>query len=93
MALPRLFKLPSYNKFTYYPRYFDPDKEALDKRKRQIEKEVELEEQGRVPIRFKKGISRDGYFYRRQKSERRSTIRFFVILAGLLAIAYYLLYW
>ncbi len=92
MAIPRLFKLPQYNKFDYRPRYFDPKKEELEKRKKRIQKEVEFEEQGRTEIKFKQGINRDGYFYQRSKVERRSNVRVIVILAVLVAIAYYLLY-
>jgi hypothetical protein len=84
--------LPEYNRFDYHPRYFDPQKEALEKRKSIIDKEIELEKQGKSEF-LKSVFKRDGFFYRRAKTEKQSNIRLVIIMGILFLVAYFLLYY
>jgi len=92
MGLPRLFKLPEYNRFEYHPRHFDPQREALEKRKKIIDKEKELEKKGKTEF-LKSGLKSDGFFYRRAKAEKQSNIRLVIIIGILFLVAYFLLYY
>jgi len=92
MGVPRLFKLPGYKKFSFFPRYYDPQKEELKQRVKNIEDEIRQKENGeRAPII--KGQMRE-YFHRSNtaKIKRQSNIRLIVIMAVLFIILYYLLY-
>lgn len=42
MKLPPLFRTPKYQRFHIEPRYYDPVKEELDKRKEAIQRELDL---------------------------------------------------
>lgn len=92
MGLPRLFKLPEYNKFEYHPRYYNPQKEEMDKRKARIDKEIELENHGHKDY-LKSGFKSDGYFHRRAKVEKQSNIRLVIIMGILMLLAYFILYY
>ncbi|MFT6849320.1 MAG: hypothetical protein ACJATA_000115 [Sphingobacteriales bacterium] len=63
MRLPSLFKTPKHRRFDFMPRYFDPQKEEMDNRVKQIKHEMGVENDNtskRRPggISFKRDLSR-----------------------------------
>ena len=93
MGIPRFFKLPGHKKFNYNPRYWDPDKEELEERIRQIKQEMGVEvprDPNRSTIR--RGSFRTASQKAKVKASRTSNIRLLVILAVLLLLAYLIFY-
>lgn len=95
MGVGSFFKLPQYNVFDYKPRFYDPDKEDRDERRKELRKirgkaQVDSTEDG-----YKPGITIKGSFRpkmpRKAYRSRNSTIRLFVIMAVLFFMAYILL--
>jgi len=89
------FKLPQYNVFDYRPRFYDPEAEERKHRHKQLR-----EEMGKNPLHeqeknYKPGATIKGSFTpkmpRTAYRSRNSTIRLFVIMAALFALAYILL--
>lgn len=93
-------KLPSilrhnyrFKRFDFKPRYYDEEKERLERRKRSIESEVEreqrqkddqsLERQARMRINME-----DTWRNRRSNETRKSNIRIVIIIAILVAVLY-----
>ena len=91
MALFSFFKKPRHQKFEYKPRYWNPEKEDLDKR-------VELAKRANndpnaMKSRISQGLRR-GYNSSSRKNSgvsRKSTLRLFVIIGILLLFTYYFL--
>ena len=93
MGIPRFIKLPGHKQFNYSPRYWDPEKEALDERIRQIKQEMGVD----VPSNpnrttIKRGSFRQVRQKTKVKASRNSNIRLVVILAILFFLAYLLFY-
>jgi hypothetical protein len=95
----RMFKIPSHRKFQYDPRYYDPDKEDLERRITMAELDAKDKEEAlnkRHKLRFQdrwKSAADDRNFYTRihhQKSMMR--IRFFIILNILLLLVIFAIY-
>lgn len=95
----RMFKIPSHRKFQYDPRFYDPEKEALERRIKMAEldaedKEEALNQAQKVKFQHRwKSASSDRNFYTRihhQKSMMR--IRFFIILNILLLLVIFAIY-
>jgi hypothetical protein len=93
MGIPRFIKLPSYKRFAYSPRYYDPEKEARDERIRQIKQEMGIEipsYPGRTAIR--RGSFRQARQKTKIRASRSSNIRLVVILVVLFFLAYLILF-
>ncbi len=95
MGVGSFFKLPQYNVYDYKPRFYDPEKEYREERRKELRKE-----QGKQPIDisgedYKPGSTIKGSFRpkmpRRAFRSRNSTIRLIVIMAVLFFLAYILL--
>ena len=43
MKLPSIIKIPSYQRFNYEPRHYDPVKDDIDERRRRIRRSLEAE--------------------------------------------------
>lgn len=91
--LPSIFKLTEHNRykrFSYEPRTFDERKEELEKRRLEIEKEMQREqslgEKGEKLLRERISDSWSRVETRRQ--QRNSTFRLLLILTILVAIIY-----
>jgi len=84
---------PKNKRFNFQPRYYDEDREELEKRVQKIKREMGVEdEDGEKPyVPHIKGQMR-GYFKKNVEQKRKSTIRLVVILVVLFAIVYWLLY-
>ena len=84
-----IFRLPNkYKRFDYTPRYYDPEKEARDKRRKELSAAAEFEDElgGKKRISFRDGQQMKSNLSQQQ---RASNIRLLVILIGLLALVYY----
>ena len=91
----RFLHTPKNKKFTFKPRYYDEQKEELEKRVEQIKKEMGVsDEDPDKPYvsSIRKGQMR-GYFKKSAEQKRKSTIRMVIILIVLIAIVYFLLYY
>lgn len=89
MALRRFIKLPKHQKYQYKPRYWDPEKEALDERLGQIEALKNGGTDGmkaRITSGMKRGYKGDQRYRSRQAS--RSNLVLLVVVIGLLAASY-----
>jgi hypothetical protein len=89
MGIPRFIKLPSYKRFEYSPRYWDPEKEKREERIRQIKQEMGIElpsDPNRTTI--KRGSFRQVRQKTNIRASRNSNIRLVIILAVLLFLAY-----
>ncbi|MGC9331182.1 MAG: hypothetical protein ACP5DZ_04805 [Bacteroidales bacterium] len=90
MGLVSFFKLPSYSVFNYQPRFYDPEKERREKRRRQLRmeqgKDIDLPPGATVEDRIRGKMK-----YKIppvKKAKRRSNLRLLGILAMLLLLVY-----
>ncbi|MBN1182980.1 MAG: hypothetical protein JXB49_11875 [Bacteroidales bacterium] len=90
MALPTFFKQNKHKQFNYIPRYYDPQKEELEERIRQIEAEEGIRPEGYTPG-IRKGQMRN-YYERNKHTRNYSSIRLLIIAGLLVFIAYYLFF-
>lgn len=93
MAIPRLFKLPSYRQFDYQPLYYNADREEREMRNREIARELGLKEADNST--YTPGIQRGSmrnYIKSQKRSSRKSNLRLIIILFVLFLIAYLILY-
>ena len=89
MGLRRFIKLPKHQKYQYKPRFWDPEKEELNKRLKRIE---DLKNGGsdgmkaRISSGLKRGYLADNRV--RSKATTRSNLVLLAVLIGLLGLAY-----
>lgn len=98
MRLPRIptvFKLTEHNRikrFDYKPRTFDEQKERLEKRRGQIEKELAFEK--KVGTNYEEHLRErisDSWGRRETRRQKRnSSVRLLVILGALILIMYFI---
>lgn len=90
----RIFRTPKNQQFDYKPRYWDPKKEEMEERRRQLE---ELRSGGveGAKARISSGLRRGGSYGTDTRLRQRQVMRSNVILIGvvvmLLVISYLLL--
>lgn len=89
MKLFRVFNVPQHSRFKYIPRYYDPDKEALEKRLKEVE-----ERKGNHPDAMKSRISegiRRGYGDRsiRKKNVLKSNLVILGLVIVLCIVAFF----
>ncbi|MGB3546234.1 MAG: hypothetical protein WBA17_04630 [Saprospiraceae bacterium] len=95
MALFSVFRLPSHQRFSYKPRYWDPKKEELDER---LDRLRQLEEGGvdgvkaRISGGFKRGAGGAASGRYRGQQVKRSNMTLFIIIGFLVMISYLLFY-
>ncbi len=91
MALFSFFKTPRHQKFEYKPRYWNPEKEDLDKRIEMAKRENN--DPNAMKSRISHGFRRSYNSSSRKKSNasKKSTIRLLVIIGILLLFCYYFL--
>ncbi len=92
MAL-KFFHTPKNKQFNFQPRYYNEEKEELEKRIQKIKREMGVEDDDTVKPYTPniKGQMR-GYFRKNIEQKRKSTVRLVVILIVLFALVYFLLY-
>ena len=91
MALFSFFKTPRHQKFEYKPRYWDPEKEELNRRIEAAKRENK--DPDAIKSRISSGMRRHYKYGSRSNSRgsKKSTIRLFVIIGFLLLFTYYFL--
>ncbi|MFC2151867.1 hypothetical protein ACFLSE_05005 [Bacteroidota bacterium] len=84
---------PKNKKFSFKPRYYNEQKEELEKRIQKIKREmgVEDDDTSKPFVPNIKGQMR-GYFHKNVQEKRKSTVRLVVILIILFVVVYFLLY-
>lgn len=93
MGIPRFIKLPRHKRFSYSPRYWDPEKEEREERVRRIKQEMGIDvpsDPTRTTIR--RGSFRQASRNMKVKATKGSNIRLLIILAVLLMLAYLIFY-
>lgn len=90
MAMLNFFKVTKHQRFGYIPRYWDPDKEELQKRVRIAEKVGEGSAEA-VKARLATGFrNRGGYAPRaRGRQAFRSNMILLIVIIGLIVASYY----
>lgn len=94
MAIFNFFKVPKHQRYNYIPRYWDPQKEEMEARLRELrdleDKSGDVEAmKARISGGFKRN-SRIGNSYRR-KQVRRSNMILVGAIVGLLILTYFVL--
>ena len=77
-------------KFNYIPRYYNPEKQALEERKAEmgLDSNLSHEEQLRLEMRKKWGTEKD----KEDPSERRSKMLRTIIIVGIVVVAFYYIF-
>ncbi|MEM1321359.1 MAG: hypothetical protein AAGG75_13975 [Bacteroidota bacterium] len=93
MAIFRVFKTPRHQKFEYRPRYWDPDKEALEDRLKKFEEGKEKDPDA-IKARIASGFRRQGRGGGNNTALRgrymfRSNMLLLVVIVALLFISYF----
>ena len=88
------FNTPKPKRFNYRPLYYDERKERLEKMKAQAEAELAAEKTAtNATGSLQRGFlsrNRAKSKWHRGKTEQKSALRFFIILAALLGILYFI---
>ena len=87
--LPKLFRTYKNRQFTFMPRFYNQQKEELEERIKQIEKEVQGEKGGGDTGKITRGSFRNAY-KQRSSANRNSLLRVVIIIAILLLLVYFL---
>jgi len=97
--IKKMFKLPDHSKFNYEPRYYDPEKEELERRIRLARMKADSEEEFEKRIRSIKFEDRlrtaranDRFYARVEHQKTMSRVRLFIILNILLIITIFAIY-
>lgn len=93
----RFFKAPKHQRFTFMPRYYDPDKEELEQRIRMSEREMTADKTAEELRQMK---IRSSFRRAREKSLnldptreiKKSRFRFLLILVALISLAAWLIF-
>ncbi len=90
-SLPSFFQTSKPKGFHFIPRYYDPEKEALQQRIAMIEQELGLtSREGEYVPRIQRGTMTTYFRRKLRKRERSSNLMLLVILALLLWLAWFL---
>ncbi len=90
--LPSFFQARQPRRFHFTPRYYDPEKEALEQRIAMIEQELGLRKgEAYVPL-IRKGMMISHFRRKSRIRERSSNLTLLIILGGLLLMAWYLFF-
>jgi len=88
MKLPSIIKIPSYQRFNYEPRYYDPIKEDIEERTKRIKRRLaaeKIEDSSRARL--------EGVFVRRvEHQDHSSFLRLFVgviLFSGVVGFLYF----
>lgn len=86
-----MFHTPKPRKFNYVPRYFDPEKEALEKKKASMGLDSKLSEQEKRRIRI-----RSGFGYDQEEMNKRRDVGFkgmrYIIFIGFMCLFLYIIF-
>ncbi len=94
--IPSVFKLTKYNqprRFNYEPRTFDERKERLEKRQREVERELERDQRlGEKREAYLRESIQDSWAKRETRRQNRNSGRRLLLILAALIIILYLLY-
>ncbi|MEA3316341.1 MAG: hypothetical protein U9R54_00060 [Bacteroidota bacterium] len=92
--MAKLFHLPSNKKFNFASRYYDEQKEDLEKRIKAAKAESRQLDSNEQKKNYAPNIKgqMNGYFKRPIREKRQSYIRLVIILIVLFTITYFLLF-
>ena len=93
MALPSFFKINKNRRFNFIPRYYDPQKENLEKRIRSIEQEMGVKEGEAYRPSIRKGQMTNYFNRKKGKAQKQSNIRLIIILLVLFLVSYFLFFY
>jgi len=93
MALPSFFKINRNRRFNFIPRYYDPQKENLEKRIKSIEQEMGVKEGEAYRPSIRKGQMTNYFNRKKGKAQKQSNIRLIIILLVLFLISYFLFFY
>jgi len=93
MALPSFFKINKNRRFNFTPRYYDPQKENLEKRIKSIEQEMGVKEGEAYRPSIRKGQMTNYFNRKKGKAQKQSNIRLVIILLVLFLISYFLFFY
>ena len=85
-----MFHTPKPRKFNYVPRYYDPNQDALEKKKAAMGLDSKLSEEEKRRIRIRKGF---GYAQEEMEEKRQSGfkgIRNVVFIGSILLLVYFI---
>ena len=85
------FHTPKPRKFNYIPRHFDPNKEALEKKKAAMGYDSKLSEYEKRRMRIRTGFGHDPEDVEEKRMAGFKRMRF-VVLFGLLAVMTYIIF-
>lgn len=91
MAGFKLFSLPKPRGFNYTPRYYNEQKEEMKEREIRVKKELGIKDENEVFVSSIRGQFQRART-RKVSQNKKSSIRFLMILFILLLIAYYVFY-
>lgn len=88
------FKLPGHYIFDYKPRYYDEAKERREEMIAQAKREAGIkdDDEAKYVPRIKGQIKKQLRYDKAKRAGRTSNLRLIVIIAILVAVAYYLFY-
>ncbi len=90
MGIGSFFYLPKPKGFNYIPRYFDPEKEEREERRRKLHAGKDNETDGTTSETRIRGKMRSAYHFRHEKRSHTSTIRVIIFLVLLFLLIYWL---
>jgi Flp pilus assembly protein TadB len=92
MGMISLFRTPRPKQFKYTPIFYDPQKEALKEREKQIRQELGLNNDGSERVSMVRGQFRKQFESKlKNKGSRQTNMRLAIIFIILCVVAYFLL--
>jgi len=93
MAIPSFFRTQKPKPFNYVPRYYDEQKEQLDERIQDIEREMGVKDGKAYRPTIRKGQMGNYFRMKQRKTQQQSNIRLIIIIIILCLISYYLFFY
>ena len=91
-SLPSFFSPGKPRRYHYTPRYYDPEKEALQQRIAQIEQELGVHKGEAYVPKIRRGQMANYFKKKSQRREKASNLRLLLILAILFLLSYILFF-
>lgn len=89
-----MFHRPEPRRFNYIPRYYNPEKEALERRKAELGLDSNLSEEDKLRLKMRKSWGRTESFDEEgdRRRARYKTIRFVIIFGIAAVLVYFILF-
>ena len=86
-----MFHRPSMPKFNYIPRYYNPEKEELEKRKAALGLDSKLSDNDKLRVQMRQRWGRIGDDGREKRKSTAGTLRY-VVIFGIAAVLIYFIF-